>query len=390
MYRVGFGDCFLLSLPVDGGTEHIMIDCGVHTRGDIHKIADAVADVAKESGGKLALVIVTHAHQDHISGFASCGEQLKQLSVREVWMPWTEDPSDKDARLHKQKQAALTALVNQHLAAAPAANPQALYAIENLAPNQTAMNLLRSGISGGRVSYFAAGDVQDPAAGIPGLKIRVLGPPRDEKFLSRMDPPANDRFLRATAGGVETVGAIAPFADRWTVSDSSFPKNIIKEGEFAELDQLAGDPSGLAFQLDQVMNNTSLVSLISYKGQNLLFPGDAQYGNWDYWIETPEGAEILSSVDFYKVGHHGSHNATPKSALDKMTQGKFAAMISTQAEPFPSIPFEKLISALKARSKGFVRSDSIKVPGAPEGPNDPPPAGFSKGPFWYDYTIALG
>ena len=90
------------------------------------------------------------------------------------------------------------------------------------------------------------------------------------------------------------------------------------------------------------------------------------------------------------MGHHGSHNATPKSALDKMTQGKFAAMISTQAEPFPSIPFEKLISALKARSKGFVRSDSIEVPGAPTGPNDPPPAGFSKGDFWYDYTIALG
>src|SRR5215813_10922508 len=113
MYRVGFGDCFLLSLPVDGGTEHILIDCGVHARGDIRKIAEAVADLCRESGGKLALVIATHAHQDHISGFASCGEQFKQLIVREVWMPWTENPNDQAARLHKQKQAALTALVTQ-------------------------------------------------------------------------------------------------------------------------------------------------------------------------------------------------------------------------------------------------------------------------------------
>jgi beta-lactamase superfamily II metal-dependent hydrolase len=389
MYRVGFGDCFLLSLPVDGGTEHILIDCGVHARGDIRKIADAVADLCQESGGMLALVIATHAHQDHISGFASCGEQFKQLTVREVWMPWTENPNDPAARLHKQKQAALTALVTQHLAAAPGANPQALYAIENLAPNQTAMNLLRSGINGGHVKYLEAGAALDDAASIPGLKIRVLGPPRDEKFLARMDPPSNDRFLRAAATGVETVGAIIPFEDRWTALDAAYPTNIIKEGEFAELDQLAGDPSGLAFQLDQVMNNTSLVTLFSYKGQNLLFPGDAQYGNWDYWIETPEGAEVLSSVDFYKVGHHGSHNATPKSALDKMTQGKFAAMISTQSEPFPSIPFGKLIKALTARSKGFVRSDSIEVQGAPKGPQDATPPGFSKGPFWYDYTIAV-
>ena len=40
MYRVGFGDCFLLSIPTAKGQstdrqQHILVDCGVHSRGDI-------------------------------------------------------------------------------------------------------------------------------------------------------------------------------------------------------------------------------------------------------------------------------------------------------------------------------------------------------------------
>ena len=49
MYRVGFGDCFLLSLPVTGGMEHILIDCGVHARGNIGTLGDAVHDIAQET-----------------------------------------------------------------------------------------------------------------------------------------------------------------------------------------------------------------------------------------------------------------------------------------------------------------------------------------------------
>src|SRR6266481_5199584 len=32
MYRVGFGDCFLLTLA---GQYHILVDCGVHSKGNI-------------------------------------------------------------------------------------------------------------------------------------------------------------------------------------------------------------------------------------------------------------------------------------------------------------------------------------------------------------------
>ena len=32
MFRVGFGDFFLLSLNTADGAKHILIDCGVHAR----------------------------------------------------------------------------------------------------------------------------------------------------------------------------------------------------------------------------------------------------------------------------------------------------------------------------------------------------------------------
>jgi hypothetical protein len=107
------------------------------------------------------------------------------------------------------------------------------------------------------------------------------------------------------------------------------------------------------------------------------------------WGQTaPKSDRLLESVDFYKVAHHGSRNATPKSALDKMTKGRFAAMVSTQSVPWPSIPFGKLMDALTDKASGVVRSDSIPIPDAPPGPPAPVPSNFTRA-FWYDYTIAV-
>ena len=41
MYRVGFGDFFLLSLRKGESVEHVLIDCGVHAK-PTNSIADAI------------------------------------------------------------------------------------------------------------------------------------------------------------------------------------------------------------------------------------------------------------------------------------------------------------------------------------------------------------
>jgi beta-lactamase superfamily II metal-dependent hydrolase len=395
MYRVGFGDCFLMSVPQEKGQAHILVDCGVHARGDIGTIQAAVDDIGVETGGKLALVIATHAHQDHISGFAACETSFLKFDVGEVWLPWTENPKDPAAVKLKNKQTALTETVVRHFAARPPdpkSKAAVAAALENLTGNAEALRLLKSGINGGAVRYVEAGKTLDNVAGIKGLSVRFLGPPRDEAFLARMDPPTDERFFRATADGQEeAVDAVVPFDGKWKVEAGSNPYYAaIDEHEKNLLAVAATNAEGLAFALDRAMNNTSVVALFNYGGKNLLFPGDAQYGSWESWIENADMAPLLADVNFYKVAHHGSHNATPKTAVEKMTDKAFAAMVSTQSTPWDTIPQLKLIEALSAKATGVLRSDSIEIQNAPDGPAVMHLAdGFERGKFWFDYFLTV-
>lgn len=395
MYRVGFGDCFLLSLPVDGKAEYILVDCGVHSRGDIGTLEAAVKDIAKETGGKLALIIATHAHQDHISGFGRYDQIFKSFDVGEVWLPWTENPKDPQAVKLRATHAAMAEMLKNHFAAAPPpeeTKAAIASALENLGGNEKSLGLLKSGINGTPVKYLEAGAQMDGAGGIAGLSAQVLGPPRDETFLAKMNPPADERFLRVTPDGETTaVNGITPFESKWKVGQDSNPfYAAIDEREKNLLAVAASDAQGLVFKLDQILNNTSIVTLFSYGGQHLLFPGDAQFGSWESWTGQNSAADLLANVSFYKVAHHGSFNATPKTVLERMTDKAFSAMVSTQNQPWASIPLSKLMDAIASKASGAVRSDSIKVKHAPSGPVlGVLPQGFEQGAFWFDCWLPV-
>jgi beta-lactamase superfamily II metal-dependent hydrolase len=396
MYRVGFGDCFLLSLPQDGGQAHILVDCGVHSKGDAGTMPSIVDDIAAQSGKHLNLVIATHAHQDHISGFAKCEAEFKTFVVDEVWLPWTENPKDDKAKEHKQKRLALSENLRQHFAATnisptdDTAMGQALCAVMNAADNRTALDLLHSGFGGATVRYLEANQSFVDSAGIKGLSARIMGPPRDQEFLTRMDPPKGDRFLHLDSAGKIVSEGVVPFPPKWYFLPES---KLLTSADIKSLDEATLDAAGLAFALDQILNNTSIVAFFTFHGKTLLFPGDAQYGNWQSWMNMSDSQTLFDQLDFFKVAHHGSVNATPKSALERMHVG-FAAMISTQNKPWPSIPFDKILVELDQRaSAGVVRSDSIKLANAPaslpQGPQLSLRPGFEAGPFWCDYTLAI-
>jgi hypothetical protein len=92
--------------------------------------------------------------------------------------------------------------------------------------------------------------------------------------------------------------------------------------------------SALALQLDSATNNTCLVLAFELgNGDVLLFAADAQVGNWLSWqnlkwkVDGKEvtGPHLLERTIFYKVGHHGSHNATLRElGLEKMSSLKLA------------------------------------------------------------------
>jgi beta-lactamase superfamily II metal-dependent hydrolase len=395
MYRVGFGDCFLVSLTDRvGDRRHLLFDCGVHPAGDAGTLEAVVANIAEETDERLDLIVASHAHEDHIAGFGRHADVFSSFEIGEVWLPWSENKNDEDAIRLGRQRAALFAMLSDHFqAVSPSAAAAAALGNAAVGRNQRSLDNLRSAFgTSGRIVFVEAGHAVTQAFGTPGLSLRVLGPPRDEDFLKKMHPPKAERFFRLGAGGeVNTVNAFRPFPPAEEVPKRALAVRLSEADEKRMQQGAAGSHEALAFVLDQALNNSSVVVLVSYLGRNLLFPGDAQYGGWKHWMEAPDGEEILGSLDFYKVSHHGSHNATPKTAVELMTGGDLAAMVSTQSKPWESIPYPKLITALEACTAArLVRSDSLPIQGAPVGPVlSTPPTGVQAGDLWYDLTIPV-
>jgi hypothetical protein len=208
-----------------------------------------------------------------------------------------------------------------------------------------------------------------------------------------MDPPVSQRYLASSSQPTET---IRPFADHevrratkdWEKFSDDCP--VLKKKEEEELVALVqGQTENLAFAMDSIKNNTSLVVLFHFKGKSLLFPGDAQWGSWQFMMQDAEIQHILSELDFLKVSHHGSRNATPRQLVESLKSEKLAAMISTQVEPFPTIPRKPLIEALAQRccSHIVVRSDHVSIANAPNEPAPEMPHGFTIGKYWIDYDL---
>jgi hypothetical protein len=124
------------------------------------------------------------------------------------------------------------------------------------------------------------------------------------------------------------------------------------------------------------MNNTSVILLFEVGAKKLLFPGDAQLENWMYSLkeakEAPAIRKLLSQVDVYKVGHHGSLNATPKTlwnlfrkkSPDEHRKERLRSIMSTMTGKHGSVdrgtevPRSKLVQALKTEST-FATTQSL-------------------------------
>ena len=114
----------------------------------------------------------------------------------------------------------------------------------------------------------------------------------------------------------------------------------------------------IAVALDKAVNGTSLMLILEVAGTFFLFPGDAQWGTWNAAMQDPEWQQMLKNVAFYKVGHHGSHNATPVDFVNDMMPDGICAMASTLTRPvWPDIPRIPLLDRLASKNVNVARSD---------------------------------
>jgi hypothetical protein len=470
-YCQGIGDCHLLGFPrTDGGLFWMLIDCGVHTsvKGGSAYIDDVVADVAATTKNHLDVIVITHEHTDHTSGFLTAAERFKAFSVGAVWLGWTEDPKDPQAReLDKYKQQSLAALqlTSRHLDRAVGLSPH----LQSLRRGLDALMSFNFGAKGdrvrasrdaakalakGRVCYYEPGDPPIMLENVPGLRIYVLGPPRDAKllgtterssemyqaapgaagwpferalsgafaangiesagdddFLTPFDPDVGSDLSRIAASGGAAVPADIPKHVAAFARDHYFgptlaagpeilsrprrykqdPNEFDQSWRRIDLDWLAIG-ADLAMQLDDRTNNTSLVLAFEFIDSRrvLLFAADAQVGSWLSWQKTRwqvngatvTGSELLERTIYYKVGHHGSHNATLKqNGLEQMTSPDLTAFIPTKAVDAQKIgwgrmPFPSILTALAERCDGrVIRADDPWVSDAGSAPEFPIPGG---------------
>src|SRR4029453_18529688 len=115
----------------------------------------------------------------------------------------------------------------------------------------------------------------------------------------------------------------------------------------------------------------------------LLFPGDAQVGNWLSWHDqdyktddgrTVTGEKLPAKTRLYQEVHHGSHNATLKArGLELMTFPDLVAMLPVEADGvkrlgYGQMPLKSLVTALETRTNGrILRIDHAWKANAPPG-----------------------
>jgi beta-lactamase superfamily II metal-dependent hydrolase len=381
MYNVGFGDCFLMTIPTTDGDRRILFDCGTMAKGN-----KSIDDVAKQVIGDLKakkridVVVCTHRHRDHITGFAKPG--WESVDVGEVWMPWTEDPDDPEATRIRNAQTSLAAALSRDAAARLASGALSadeeneVRAFAELAANSEvlaeAMDTLHNGFKDGpfiKRRFLPEMDKQTkkPISRfttdlLPGVVIHVLGPSKSEEVIRNIDPPAGKSYLQLAAAFAdleEGESAPRPFSTDWLADGELDPEDRKKIQRFSH-----GFTSSIAAALDDAINGTSLMLILEIKGKHFLFSGDAQWGTWNAALSDTKMKKLLERVTFYKVGHHGSHNATPIEFVEETIDPdkKIVAMVSTRKFGSWKVPKQELLDEMKARHVQILRSDK---PGQP-------------------------
>jgi ribonuclease BN (tRNA processing enzyme) len=251
---------------------------------------------------------------------------------------------------------------------------------EDNVKNLSAVKNLMEMSTKGKHKYLYFGAKSGLESVLPGVKVHVLGPPTIDQYDSVQKQRATDPeefwqlrkgFWRMQALNAQRVAGSRPaplFPGAKTIDLGHMPREsrwFVRRLRGARAKQLLE----LVLIMDEALNNTSVILLFEVGKKKLLFPGDAQIENWEYALNHPRKStrarilKLLAEVDVYKVGHHGSRNATPKTLWNNFRKRsadpktRMYTFISTKARVHGSVerntevPRRTLVAALKRETE---------------------------------------
>ena len=418
MYRLNeLGDCFFLRFAEGEHACNMLIDCGSfrNSKASIARLTEIVSDIKKKlDGEQLDVVVGTHQHNDHVNGFEHCKALFKSIGIDQVWLSWLDDPADKLAKRTADEFSKLRANLTEAMrlrsklrglskrqAAAEfgVLEASAVLAAGNapVVPQQAVDTLKKLGKSDPK--YLSPGTTIP----IPNMKMRihVLGPPRDMDKLHDITPGSGesyDKHLQAANKSSQRLldafkladgtnlrdGQDYPFNNRYKrkAPTKATARSDVQSSYYNSSDSWRkidtdwmDELDSLALYMDSYTNNSSLAFAIECveSGKVLLFPADAQTGNWLSWSDLKwqdkkvKTDDLLKRTMIYKVGHHGSHNATLIAAMEMMSEGNLSALLPVHQND-PNIrkengwrmPASKLEERLLQKTSGrILRHDGV-------------------------------
>jgi beta-lactamase superfamily II metal-dependent hydrolase len=355
-YNVGFGDAIHVEVPDrdKSGKEvvrHLVVDIGnvLSGRGsDDAVFLPVVKDIAERTRGRADLYVLSHEHLDHAQGLLFASKKGVELAAEHVWLPASAAPDyyERHHAARLQRLAALEQLENIRgvLAVSPdlaTAQMRHLLANNNAGSTRDCVDHLR-GVAAKGPTYVWRGRRLRRGVDHPFQEARLeLWAPEEDTsvYYGRMQPltPALARQRPKTPAGVDG-RAFGRLVRSWT---EGVGDNILA--------------------IDKAANNSSVVFTLTWRGWRLLFPGDAELRSW----QTMDLHQVIQPIDFLKVGHHGSHNATPPDEiLDRLLSGqprqrRRVAVMSTQDEVYNAVPHPPTLDRIRARVDELLTTQDV-------------------------------
>jgi beta-lactamase superfamily II metal-dependent hydrolase len=404
MFDVGLGDCIYARVPDKDRAVHILIDCG-NKFGEMRLLQEAIANLESElpqnpdGTRNLDLLVVTHPHEDHHKGFEP--DFFGKIKIKNLWLSPAFCELDEQCRKKNTGSQGLRAL--------QASAQNALRSLVEVSPAGETKDYLEDVLlslskseafdelnrklpkqNGIQPRYVTADFIYDPEFKPqevsqlfkdPKTRLTILGPMSDidKYYLSGNGQPLH--LALGEASGMEALSVdpnLLQLIPPGNISSQDF--DLLRRG-------IQGNALAIAAIVGHAVNNLSVVLLLEWKGNRLLFPGDAEWegsqielkpgggnGSWNVMWATQQ-EQLSKALDFLKVGHHGSENATPwakdhpiSQVLDTLLpapkgrkKSKARAVLSTQRTArWQTIPDPTLLQELGVRVRNIKKDYTDK------------------------------